>query len=776
LLRISTSFFTAVSGFMLIVAAAGAAGSLPPPDPGFSGKISIEDKDSTPDWPKPTAAPKGAPNIVLVMTDDTGFGAASTFGGPVNTPSLAQLASQGLRYNNFNTTALCSPTRAALLSGRNHHRVGFGTVTEIGSGFPGYNGLWKKSTVSFAEVLRQNGYSTAAFGKWHNTQSRDISPVGPFDRWPTGLGFDYFYGFMGGEQSQWEPPLYRNTTPVDPPPATAKQDYHVTTDIVTDAIGWLHTHESVIPDKPYLIYLAPGATHAPHHVAQVWIDKYRGKFEQGWDKLREETFARQKKLGVIPKNAKLTPRPKELPAWDSLKPEEKRLVSRQMEVFAAFLEQTDYEIGRLLKAVRETPQADNTLVFYIVGDNGASAEGGLEGSENNIAAAFFGLEDDVAKQLQHIDELGSVLHDNHYASAWAWGTTTPFQWTKQVASHFGGTRDPLVVSWPARITDKGGLRQQFTHVNDIAATIYQATGITFPDAVNGIAQQPLDGTSFVYSFDHPDEPTHHREQYFEMMGNRALYKDGWVAAARHALPWDARGRSEDFTQDRWELYHVAEDFSEHDDLASKYPDKLKELQADFEAEARKNDVYPLNNGIKLAGGIGASIPGLADGKTEFVYRAGLPRLPASAAPVLVRSHRITARVVLPDQGAEGLIVSDGGRYGGYALYVKGGRLVYENNFFDRAHETIVSTVAVPKGPAELAYEFTRDEGKGFVGGTGRLFINGQPAGEGRLEKVGPPSLLGTFGIGEAHVSPVSTAFALPYRFNGSIDTVTIQLK
>ncbi|SEQ69333.1 arylsulfatase [Solimonas aquatica] len=755
------------------IAQAAAELSLPQADPAFGGSIAINAKDSKPEWPAPVSAPSGAPNIVLIMTDDTGFGAASTFGGPVETPSLQQLSTQGLRYNNFNTTGLCSPTRAALLTGRNHHRVGFGTVVDIGSGYPGYNGFWKRSTASVARVLQLNGYSTAAFGKWHNTQRRETGPTGPFDRWPTSLGFDYFYGFQGGEQNQYEPPLFRNTTPVDPPHPANAEDYHLTTDIVDDAIGWLHTHQSVAPDKPYFLYLAPGATHAPHHVPKAWVDRYKGRFDQGWDKLREETFARQKKLGVIPASAKLTPRPKELPAWSSLKPEQKKLYARQMEVFAAFLAHTDHEIGRLIDAVHQTPQSDNTLILYIVGDNGASAEGGLEGSENNVASFFMNLPEDLRTQLTHIDELGSVTHDNHYASAWAWGTTTPFQWTKQVASHFGGTRDPLVLSWPARIKDKGGLRQQFTHVNDIAATLYEVTGISFPGAVDGIAQQALDGTSFAYSFDHPEAPSRHRVQYFEMLGNRAIYQDGWIAAARHSLPWENVARNEDFTQDRWELYRLDDDFSEARDLAAQYPDKLRELQALFDQQARANDVYPFNNGI--GGKSGPPPQGLTEGRKQFTYFADQPRLPTAAAPPPLLSHRLVARVTLPAK-AQGVIVSDGGRYGGYTLYIKDGQLVYENNFADLKRERLIATAPLPTGAAEIAYEFTRDAGQGLVGGKARLLIDGKEVGSTHFERVAPASSLGTFDIGRSHVSPVSDAYQPPFAFNGQIEQLRIELQ
>ncbi len=726
-----------------------------------------------PAWPRAPKAATGAPNVLLVLLDDVGFGAAGTFGGPTETPALDRLAAQGLRYNQFHTTALCSPTRAALLSGRNHHRASFGTVTEIGNSHPGYNAFWPKSVASLPEVLRRNGYSTAAFGKWHNTPPWEISPVGPFDRWPTGLGFEYFYGFMLGEASQWETPLYRNTTPVEPG-KSPQEGYHVTTDLVDDAIRWVHTHESVTPDKPYFLYFATGATHAPHHVAQEWVDKFKGRFDQGWDKLREETFARQKKLGVIPANAELTPRPQALPAWDSLSADQKRLYAKQAEVYAAFLAQTDYEIGRLIDSVRKGPNGENTLVFYIVGDNGASAEGGLDGSDDNAAALFSGLGTDVARQLPNLDKLGAPQFDNHFASAWAWGFDAPFQWTKQVASHFGGTRNPLVVSWPAKIKDLGTVRSQFSHVNDVAPTIYELAGIKVPGVVDGVKQEPIDGKSFAKSFSEAKTPSQHRVQYFEQLGNRAIYKDGWVAAAFHAIPWSL-DRGTDFEHERWELYNVNEDFSEAHDLAARYPAKLSELKKLFDSEARKNRVYPLGNGLTKDFLTSASRPTLADGHKEFVYYGTTPRLPASAVPNLVGSHRITASIEVPEGGATGVIAADGGRYGGFALYVKDGHLVYEQNFFGRERSVITSTTPLPAGHVEVSFEFKRQGKQPWSGGEGRLLINGQPAGEGTIAHVGIASFIDTFDVGADRGSPVSESYTVPAKFNGKIDWVRLSL-
>lgn len=744
-----------------------AADLLPQPDAPFKGQVAFGVKDSTPDWPQSIQAPEGAPNVVLILLDDVGFGAASTFGGPALTPALDQLSAQGLRYNRFHVTALCSPTRAALLSGRNDHRAGFGTTTELASGFPGYDGIWKSSAVTIADVLRRNGYSTAAFGKWHNTPPWEIGPAGPFDRWPTGLGFEYFYGFMGAEDSQWEPTLlYRNTTPVEPS-TTPRQGYHFTTDITDEAIRWIHTHESIAAEQPYFLYFATGATHYPHQVPKEWVERYRGQFDQGWDKLREQIFARQKKLGVIPANAELTPRPEELPAWDSLSAGQRKLLARQMEVYAAFLAHTDHEVGRLLQTVQQGPEGDNTLILYIVGDNGGSGEGGLEGPKADTP---------MQTRLQHLDDL-DVASDwfSHYASAWAWVTSTPFQWMKQVASHFGGTRDPLIVSWPARIRDRGRIRSQFTHVNDVAATLYEVTGIQFPSEVDGVKQQPLDGTSFAYSFDDPDAPSRHRMQIFEQLGNRAIYLDGWIAAARHSVPW-IHHRNENFEQDPWELYHVDADFSQARNLATQYPNKLKELQSVFDAEARKNDIYPLGN-LDFAPYFNKLRSPVA-GKRKFVYYAGMPRLPEWMAPDFLQSHRITADAVIPVSGAEGVIIAKGARSSGFALYIKGGHLFYENNF-GAGRDVIKSQAPLPHGRIVLAYEFIREEARSKKNawwkatGTGRLYVNGEMVGETKQRVFWGR---GSLGIGQAFGSPVSSAFASPFKFSGVLQQVTVELR
>jgi arylsulfatase len=707
-------------------------------------------------------APQGAPNIVLILLDDVGFGAAGTFGGPVQTPHIDQLAARGLRYNNFRVCAQCSPTRAALLTGRNDHSVGFGTV---GYGTaPGYDWLWPKSCVSMAEVLRRNGFSTAAFGKWHNTPAWETNPVGPFDRWPTRLGFEYFYGFITGANDEWEPDLYRNTTAVEPP-ATPEQGYYLTNDLANDAIAWIQTHQSLAPDKPYFLYFATGATHEPQQVPKEWIEKYHGQFDQGWDKLREETFARQKRLGVIPANAELTERTKELPAWSSYSADEQKYLAHQMEVYAGYLAVTDHEVGRLLEAVRNSPDGDNTLILYIVGDNGASSEGGLGGSSHYQSPLPV---EPVQYRLQHLDREGAPGSRDHYASAWAWAMCTPFRWQKLIASDYGGTTNPLVVSWPARIKDQGGLRNQFAHVNGVAATIYDVVGVRFPSVVDGVEQLPLVGASFADSFDSPAVPSHHHVQIFEQWGNRAIYQDGWIASARHTVPWQPTPKT-DFYADRWELYHVAEDFSEAHDLSEKFPEKLKELQALFDAEALKYNIYP------LGGSTGYNHPQLSGQRREFVFYPSLPRIPTWAAPDFTRSHRITADLVIPSGGAEGVIVTNGGRLGGFSLYVKDHHLIYESNFFAAEHDVITSSAPLPAGQVEAVYEFDRQDESNLQKGTGRLYINGQTAGQGQTHRPAA-SAFGSFNIGQARVSPVTSAYAMPFKFTGTIAKVRVELK
>ncbi|WP_036256907.1 arylsulfatase [Methylocapsa acidiphila] len=766
-------------------AASRAEETLPKPSTPFQGKIADTREQSVPAFPASPRAPADAPNIVLILLDDVGFGAAATFGGPAATSELDRLAAGGLRYNQFHTTAICSPTRAALLTGRNHHQTGFGNLADVAAGYPAYNSIWPKETASIAEILRLNGYSTAAFGKWHNTPDWEINPAGPFNHWPTGLGFEYYYGFMFGETSQWEPTLYRNTTPVDAP-KKPEQGYHLTTDLVDDAIHWLHQHDAVASEKPFFLYFATGATHAPHHVPKEWIAKYSGQFDQGWDRLREETFARQKKLGVIPANTELTPRPDGLPAWDSLTADQKKLYAHQMEVYSAFLSQTDYEVGRLLRSIADSGKADNTLVIYVVGDNGGSAEGGLEGSDANFAT-LTGSRDEAPEMLSHLSDLGSPLYDNHYAAGWSWATTAPFQWMKQIASHFGGTRDGLVISWPGHTKNADIVRSQFSHVNDVAPTIYEAAGIVFPDKVDGAAQIPLEGKSLVASFADPAAKSLHTKQYFEIFGNRAIYKDGWVAGARHYAPWELftdiskvfRGG---FENDRWELYNVAEDFSEAHDLAEKFPEKLRELKAEFDWEARRNGVYPL---VPLP--VGAPSP--VAGKSHFVYLSGVERLPGHAVPdVGGRSHRLTAYIDASEGPVEGVIVAQGGRYGGYSLFVKDGKLIYEANTFGKIHETLESAQPLPLGKARIDFVFEADPrpASGLppllapknAPGTGRLFVDGVEVAQRRFSKFGSfgSAITEPFDVGKDSGSAVSQSYETPFAFTGRVEKIEIDLQ
>ena len=755
------------------------------PDPPFKGVVAPRRADSRPDWPQRVKAQNGAPNVVLILLDDVGFGMSSTFGGPASTPALDKLAKSGLRYNEFHVNSLCSPTRASLLSGRNDHEIGIGNVEELTSGYPGYNGIWPKSAATIAEVLKESGYSTAAFGKWHDTPFSEVSPVGPFDHWPTGLGFEYFYGFEGGEDSQWSPQLYRGTNPVEPD-KTPEQGYNLNIDLANDAIHWLHQHDAVSPEKPFFLYFATGAVHAPHHVPKEWITKYKGKFDQGWDKLREETFERQKKLGVIPANAELTERLPGLPAWDSLSPEKQKILAHEAEVYAAFLSQTDEQVGRVLDAIHEEGQDDNTLVLYIVGDNGPSAEGGLDGTDSNIAEAL-GVKHDFDLVAKHADGLGGPEYDNHVSAAWAWAMAAPFKGTKQNSAYLGGTRDPLIVSWPARIKDAGGLRSQFQHVTDIAPTIYEVAGITFPDSVNGIKQLPLEGKSIVYTWNHPEAKSTHTLQYFEMLGNRGIYKDGWWAGSPNIDPWDLYLHPEKFLKDpngnKWELYDLTNDFAQAHNVADKYPDKLKELVDTFDAEARRNNVYPLVP-------FGLVQPSPVAGRKSFTYREGVERLPASAVPEVGGvSHRIVASVVIPQSGAEGVILADGGTYGGYTIFVKNGHAVYEANTFGRFHDRIVSADPLPSGKVEIAFDYVVDPSAANGGGwrnllastvsagTGTLSVNGKSEGTAHFAQFGGfrSSILETLDVGKDYGSPVSTQYKAPFPFTGKIDTVKIEL-
>jgi arylsulfatase A-like enzyme len=759
-----------------LTGAAEPAGKLPPNPAEFKGVIGRTIKDSKPAFPEPVRAPKDAPNVVIIMTDDTGFGHPSTFGGPIPTPTLDRLAKNGLRYNRFHTTALCSPTRAALLTGRNHHSASSGMVEEFATGFPGYNSLLPANAALVSQVLKGNGYSTAAFGKWHNTPGWEAGPTGPFDRWPTGLGFQYFCGFLGGDTNQWAPGLVENTRRIEPPYDPA---YHFMTDMTNHAIDWVRTQKSTEPNKPFFVYFAPGATHAPHQAPKRWIERFKGQFDQGWDKVREETFARQKQLGVVPADTILTPRHKSIPAWDSLSADDKRLYARMQEVFAGYLAYTDSEIGRLIEAIEQLGELDNTIVIYIVGDNGASPEGGVPGTDNE-AKRFNGIVDTVAANRKLLEQFGGPLAYNNYPVGWAYAGSTPFKWTKQIASHFGGTRNPMVVSRPKRIKDRGGLRTQFHHVIDIAPTLYEAIGIRPPSEVNGITQKPIEGVSLAYTFDHPQAKGRRVTQYFEMLGSRALYHDGWVAAAFHGrIPWGAfsLGGGPDIDEEPWELYRIDDDFSEATDLAHQYPNKLRELQSMFWIEAAKYQVLPIDD--RTAGRLlNDPHPEVAPGRTKATFFPGII-LPEVCAPnTKNRSSTITALVNIHKAGAEGVLVAEGGRFGGYSLYIKHGKLIWHYNLLNTVRYTITSDTDVPLGRSKLRYEFTADNKARGAGGLGKLFINDKQVGEGRIARTVPNilSIDETFNVGMDIATPVSEDYQSPFRFTDTLERVTIELK
>jgi arylsulfatase len=747
---------------------------LPQPDPEFKGKIGETLKDSTPSYPQLVKAPKGAPNVLVILLDDVGFGHTSTFGGPVPTPALDRLAKNGLKYNTFHTTALCSPTRAALLTGRNHHSCGTGVIIEMGTGFPGYTGIIPRTCAMVPEMLRSNGYATAMFGKAHNTPEPEISPAGPFDRWPTGQGFEYFYGFNQGETNQWRPVLYRNTTAIDPP-KTPDQGYHFTVDMTNEALGWISNARAADKDKPWFVYFSTGAAHAPHHAPKEWRDKFKGKFDHGWDKQREITFAEQKKLGVVPENAKLTPRPKEIPAWDDQSADAKKVYTRLMENFAGYLAHADDQIGRVIDALEKSGELDNTLIFYIVGDNGPSAEGGLEGTFNEIAS-LVGYNPGLAGILKRIDQIGEPDSEPHYPVGWAWAGSTPFQWTKQVASHFGGTRNPMVVHWPKGIKAKGELRTQFHHIIDVGPTILECCGVPEPKVVNGIQQKPIEGVSMRYSFDDAKAKSKRTTQYFEMFVNRGIYHDGWMACSRFGVPWNTLGREGDFLNAPWELYNVTEDFTQADDLAAKEPEKLKQLQALFVAEAKKYDVFPLDSRFAERADPRNRVAG--EPRTSWTYYGNNVRLPEPIGPIIFpQAHTVTAELTVPEKNAEGVIACAGGGSGGWSIYVKDGKLTSHYNFFDFEHTTVTADTSLPAGKVAVKVEFVPGEpGKG---GTLKLSVNGKPVGEGKLDKVVITGRHGIepFEVGRDSISPVSPDYkgkgAFP--FNGKIEKLTFEV-
>jgi arylsulfatase len=750
---------------------------LPQPVFHFRGEVGRTYQDSDPaQFPQPVQPPKGAPNVVLILLDDVGFGQFSTFGGGVPSPTMDRLAVEGLRYNHFHTTALCSPTRAALITGRNHHSASFAGITELATGYDGYCCVLPRSCGTVGEVLRQNGYMTAWIGKNHNTPTWELSAAGPYDRWANGLGFDYFYGFNAGDMNHWNPLLFENRDLV---PASDDPDYHLTEDLAGKAIAWVRKVKSIAPDKPYFLYVAPGATHAPHQAPQSWIDQFKGKFDHGWDAYREQTLARQKKLGVVPDDTDLTERSRGLPAWDSLEPDQQRLYARMMEVFAAYGAQVDAAMGRVIDAVKALPDADNTLIIYIAGDNGSSAEGGLEGSLNENLF-FNGFPEKWEDNLKVIDELGGPKHFNHFPSSWAHAMNTPFQWTKQVASHFGGTRNPMIISWPAQIKDKGGLRGQFLQVIDIVPTLYEVCGVTAPRELNGVQQKDIEGVSFAFSFDQADAESRRRTQYFELGCNRGLYHDGWMASAPSFAPWEPN-RADDWTPDKqvWELYKLDEDFSQAHDLAKQNPDKLRQLQDLWWAEASRYSVLPLDwRGTIRMNAEAMGRPSLVGDRTRATYYPGMLALPdAACLPMLNKSWTITAAIEVADDTAEGMIITHGGSEGGYGLYLKAGRPTFVYNYLGVERPSFSGDTPLGKGKATLGVRFDYDGGGMGKGGTVTLTVDGATVASGRLERTVPIQFSITEGldVGMDNGSAVDWTYRLPFHFTGRIEEVTVEV-
>src|SRR6267142_2895305 len=692
---------------------------LPIPEQSYSGLVTYDAKDPDTKYPpiQPLRPPKGAPNVLIILLDDVGFAASSAFGGPCHTPAAERLAGGGLKYIRFHTTALCSPTRQALLAGRNHHAVGMGGITEIATSAPGYTSIRPDSAAPLAETLRLNGYATAQFGKCHEVPVWETSPLGPFRQWPTGSGFEHFYGFIGGETNQYAPSMYRDTVPVEPD-RTPEEGYHFTEDMTDRAIEWIRQQKALMPDKPFFVYFAPGATHAPHHVPKEWADKYKGKFDQGWDKLREETFDRQQKMGVVPQECELTKRPQEIPAWDEMPKDLRPVLVRQMEIYAGFLEHTDHQVGRLTSALQDLEILDDTLIFYILGDNGASAEGTINGTFNEMLTLNGSASlETVEFMASHIDKFGSPEAYNHYAVGWAHAMDTPYQWTKQVASHWGGTRNGTIVHWPKGIKAKGEIRSQFHHVIDVAPTILEAAGLPEPVSVNGVQQRPIEGVSMLYSFDDAKAAERRETEYFDMFGNRGIYHQGWTAVTRHKTPWLLVGEKvPPFDDDVWELYDTNQDWSQANNLAKQMPEKLHELQRLWLIEATRYNVLPLDD--RLAERINSDTAGrpvLIKGKSQILF-GSMGRLSENSVLNLKnKSHSVTAVIEVPKTGAEGVIIAQGGNIGGWSLYAKGGKLKYCYNLLGIQQFYAESSSPLPAGEHQVRMEFAY-AGGGLVKG------------------------------------------------------------
>jgi len=754
---------------------------LPMPDRPFGGLITYDAKDPDSSFPPIEALrpPDGAPNVLVILIDDVGFGASSAFGGPCSTPTAERLAANGLKFNRFHTTALCSPTRSALLTGRNHHAVGMGGITEIATSAPGYNSIWPNTAAPLAEILKLNGYSTAQLGKCHEVPVWETSPLGPYRQWPTGKGFEYFYGFIGGEAHQYYPAIYEGTIPVEPE-KTPEEGYHFMIDMTDRAIGWVRQQKALMPDKPFFMYFAPGATHAPHHVPKEWADKYAGQFDDGWDAHRERTFARQKELGVIPADAELTRRHDEIPAWDDMPEELKPVLRRQMEVYAGFLEFTDHHVGRLLDALEDLEIADDTLIYYIIGDNGASAEGTLNGTFNeminfNGAAAI----ETPEFMMERIDEFGGPDSYNHFAVGWAHAMDTPYQWTKQVASHWGGTRNGTVVSWPNGFDARGEIRTQFAHVIDVAATVLDAAGLPAPTFVNGVQQAPLHGISMRYSFEDADADERRETQYFEMFGNRGIYHKGWTAVTKHKTPWILTGGTPiAFDDDVWELYDTGVDWSQARDLSKEHPDKLHELQRLWLIEATRYNVLPLDDrGVERFLPELAGRPTLIKGNRQLLF-GGMGRLTESSiVNIKNKSHAVTAEVVVPDGGAQGVIVAQGGSIGGWSLYVKDGKPRYCYNLLGVQRFYVEGDREIPPGTHQVRMEFAYEGGGLGKGGTVDLFVDGEVVGKGTIAATAAMifSADDTCDVGKEGGALVAEDYPVPNDFTGEVNWVEIDV-
>jgi arylsulfatase A-like enzyme len=755
-------------------------GVLPIPDRPHIGLTTYDAKDPDTAFPpiKDIRPPEGAPNVLVILIDDVGFGASSAFGGPCNTPTAEKLAANGLKYNRFHTTALCSPTRAALLSGRNHHTVGMGGITEIATSAPGYSSLRPNTCAPLAETLKLNGYSTAQFGKCHEVPVWQTSPLGPFDNWPSGGGgFEYFYGFIGGETNQYAPAIYHNTTPVEQD-RTAEEGYHFTEDMTDKAIDWIRQQKALMADKPFFIYFAPGATHAPHHVRPEWSDKYKGQFDDGWDAQRERTFARQKELGVIPADAELTPRPAEIPAWDEMPDDLKPALARQMEVYAGFMEHTDHHVGRLIDALTDLEILDDTLVYYIIGDNGASAEGTPNGCFNELVVLNGAAGLETAEFMNsRINDFGTPNAYNHYAVGWAHAMDTPYQWTKQVASHWGGTRNGTIVHWPAGIKSSGQVRSQFSHVIDVAPTVLEAAGLPEPSFVHGVQQKPIEGKSMVPTFDDGAGPEHRETQYFEMFVNRGIYHKGWTAVTRHSIPW-LLAANPPLEDDVWELYGP-DDWTQSRNLASTQPDRLRHLQRLFLIEAAKYNVLPLDD--RRAERFNADLAGrptLIRGKSQILF-GGMGRLSENSVVVIKnKSHSITAQIEVSDGNANGVIVAQGGAFGGFTLYAHEGKPAYCYNFFGLQQFKVYGDTPLSAGEHQVRMEFIYDGGGLGKGGLVTLYVDGHKAGSGRVENTVPMlfSADETTDVGSDTATPVSDDYgAKDSKFNGRVRWVQIDI-